>query len=105
MLKLLKTAFKHRDATVAYPAKPMQVDPNFRGKPEYNPEQCIACGACGAVAPDIFGYDDEGYAENIFEGDANTGTKEIADNLEADLIDAAEGCPTEAIKVQDSPFN
>ena len=68
-------------------------------------DECIACGACGAVAPDIFGYDDEGYAENIFEGDANTGTKEIADNLEADLIDAVEGCPTEAIKVQDSPFN
>ncbi len=56
-------------------------------------------------SPQIFWYDDEGYAENIFEGDANTGTKEIADNLEADLIDAAEGCPTEAIKVQDSPFN
>lgn len=51
MLKLLKTAFKHRDATVAYPAKPMQVDPNFRGKPEYNPEQCIACGACTAACP------------------------------------------------------
>ena len=25
-------------------------------------DECIACGACGAVAPDIFGYDDEGYA-------------------------------------------
>ena len=26
-------------------------------------DECIACGACGAVAPDVFGYDDEGYAE------------------------------------------
>ncbi len=68
-------------------------------------DECIACGACGAVAPDVFGYDDEGYAENVFSGDNNTGTVEIEANLEADVVDAAEGCPTEAIKVQDSPFN
>lgn len=68
-------------------------------------DECIACGACGAVAPDVFGYDDEGYAENIFAGDNNTGTVEISEDLDADLTDAAEGCPTEAIKVQDSPFN
>ena len=46
-------------------------------------DECIACGACGAVAPDIFGYDDEGYAENIFEGDANTGTKESSTSFTA----------------------
>lgn len=68
-------------------------------------DECIACGACGATAPEIFDYDDEGYAENIFSGDANTGTVAIPENLEADLMDAAEGCPTEAIKVQESPFN
>ena len=68
-------------------------------------DECIACGACGAVAPDVFGYDDEGYAENVFSGDNNTGTVAIEASLEADVIDAAEGCPTEAIKVQDSPYN
>ena len=68
-------------------------------------DECFACGACGAVAPDVFGYDDEGYAENVFSGDNNTGTVAIEASLEADVIDAAEGCPTEAIKVQDSPFN
>ena len=66
--------------------------------------ECIACGACGAIAPDVFGYDDEGYAENILEGDNNQGVVEITD-LENDVIDAAEGCPTEAIAVQDTPFN
>ena len=25
-------------------------------------ETCIACGACGAAAPDIYDYDDEGIA-------------------------------------------
>ena len=67
-------------------------------------DECIACGACGAVAPEIFDYDDEGLAQNIYNGDGNTGTVEIEEGLEADLIDAAEGCPTEAIKVQDSAF-
>lgn len=68
-------------------------------------DECIACGACGSVAPDIFDYDDEGYAENIFPGDNNTGKIAIEDeDLIADLIDAAEGCPTEAIKVSDTAF-
>lgn len=67
-------------------------------------DECIACGACGSVAPDIFDYDDEGLAENIYNGDGNSGTVEIGDDLVDDLIDAAEGCPTEAIKVADSSF-
>ena len=28
-------------------------------------DTCIACGACGATAPDIYDYDDEGLAEVI----------------------------------------
>ena len=67
-------------------------------------EECIACGACGPVAPEIFDFDDEGYAINVYNGDDNTGTVEIAEELHEDLIDAAEICPTEAIKVQDTPF-
>lgn len=68
-------------------------------------DECIACGACGSMAPDIFDYDDEGYAENIYHADGNKGVVEIGEDLHDDLIDAAEGCPTEAIKVSDSPFN
>lgn len=68
-------------------------------------DECIACGMCGSVAPDIFDFDDEGYSQNIYNGDGNTGTVEISENLHEDLTDAAEGCPTEAIKVSDSPFN
>ena len=65
---------------------------------------CIACGACGAIAPDIFDFDDEGIAFNVYNGDNNTGTVEIPEELHADLIDAAESCPTEVIKIADSPF-
>ncbi|MDE5977023.1 MAG: ferredoxin [Turicibacter sp.] len=68
-------------------------------------DECIACGACGAIAPDVFGYDDEGYAENIFNGDNNTGTIALEGDTETDAVEAAEGCPTEAIKIQETPFN
>jgi ferredoxin len=66
-------------------------------------ETCIACGACGAAAPDIFDYDDEGLAENII--DENSGTVEIPDVLEEDLEDAFEGCPTDSIKVAEASFD
>ncbi|SEA22104.1 ferredoxin [Thalassobacillus cyri] len=65
-------------------------------------DTCIACGACGATAPDIFDYDEEGLAEAILDG--NRGITEITGDLEEDLIDAEEGCPTESIQVSDQPF-
>lgn len=64
---------------------------------------CIACGACGATAPDIFDYDDEGIAYVIL--DDNTGTAEIPEILEEDMMDACDGCPTESIRVSDQPFD
>lgn len=67
-------------------------------------ETCIACGACGASAPDIFDYDDDGLAENIYEGDNNRGVVEIPEELYDDLEDAVDGCPTDSILVKDEPF-
>jgi ferredoxin len=66
-------------------------------------ETCIACGACGAAAPEIFDYNDEGVAFVIL--DENEGTAEVEENLFDDLDDALEGCPTVSIKVESSPFN
>jgi ferredoxin len=65
-------------------------------------ETCIACGACGAAAPDIYDYDDEGIAFVIL--DENKGIAEVPDELIDDMDDALEGCPTESIKVSDKPF-
>ena len=62
-------------------------------------DTCIACGACGAIAPDIFGYDDDQLAENIYSNDGNTGTVQIPSSLHVDLQDAQAGCPTNSIKV------
>jgi len=67
-------------------------------------DTCISCGACGATAPDIFDYDDEGLAEVVFGGDGNEGMTEIPEDLFDDMQDAADGCPTDSIKVADSPF-
>lgn len=65
-------------------------------------DTCIACGSCGSVAPDIFDYDDEGIAVNKLDG--NTGTSEIPANLEDELEDAALSCPSDSIKVSETPF-
>lgn len=66
-------------------------------------DTCIACGACGAAAPDIFDYDDEGLAFNLM--DDNTGTIVVPEELSEDLMDAFEGCPTDSIKVADESFD
>jgi ferredoxin len=68
-------------------------------------ETCIACGACGAAAPDIFGYDDEGLAENILEGDDNRGVVEVPEEMYDELEDAHSGCPTGSIKVAEQPLD
>ncbi|WP_404453218.1 ferredoxin [Oceanobacillus kapialis] len=65
-------------------------------------ETCIACGACGAAAPDIYDYDDEGIA--FVRHDDNSGTIKISSELEDDVLDAYEGCPTDSVKLSSEPF-
>ncbi len=59
-------------------------------KVKVNPNVCIGCGACQAVAPDVFEVNDEGVAEAII-------TDEISMDLVEDATDAKEGCPVNAI--------
>ncbi|GIO52622.1 MULTISPECIES: ferredoxin [Paenibacillus] len=68
-------------------------------------DTCIACGACGATAPDIYDYDDEGLAGVVYGGDDNTGNTEIPEEMYDDLQDAVDGCPTDSIKIADCPFH
>ncbi len=60
---------------------------------------CIACGACGSVAPDVFDYDDDGIAYNIIDDNENTAV--IPAELEDDVHDASDSCPTDAIKISE----
>ena len=66
-------------------------------------DTCIAFGACGAAAPDIYDYDDDGIAYVIL--DDNQGTMAVPEELHEDLEDAFDGCPTDSIKIADEPFD
>lgn len=66
-------------------------------------ETCIACGACGASAPDIYDYDEDGISFVIL--DENQGNVEIPETLLDDVEDACDGCPTDSIKISDEPFD
>lgn len=66
-------------------------------------DTCIACGACGAAAPDIYDYDDDGIAYVIL--DENKGVTAVPDDLLEDMEDAFDGCPTDSIKVENAPFD
>jgi ferredoxin len=63
---------------------------------------CIACGACGASAPEIFDYDEEGIAFSLL--DENAGEQEVPEELLEDMMDAFEGCPSDSIRLADEPF-
>ncbi len=66
-------------------------------------DTCIACGACGAAAPDIYDYDDDGIAYVIL--DDNKGVTPVPEELLEDMEDAFEGCPTDSIKVEEDQFD
>ncbi|AGH82386.1 hydrogenase 4 subunit H [Psychromonas sp. CNPT3] len=52
MFKLFKTIAKAgTHSTIQYPFAPLEVCDDFRGKPEHDPEQCIACAACTQACP------------------------------------------------------
>lgn len=60
-------------------------------------ETCIACGVCGASAPSVYDYDDEGIAFSLLGN--NEGTEEVPELWIEDVLDAQEGCPTESVRI------
>lgn len=69
-----------------------------------NKEACIACGSCNSAAPDIFDLDYDGIAEVIYEGDKNQGITLISEDLQEELQEAIDGCPTQCILLAEVPF-
>lgn len=67
-----------------------------------NQDTCISCGSCGAIAPEIFEYNDEGLSYYI--GDDNEGNVPVDADMLDDLEDAHDECPTNSIKMSDEPF-
>ena len=58
-------------------------------KVKVNEDACIGCGACLAVAPDVFEMNDNGLAY--------VAARQIGDDLEDAIMEAIETCPTGAI--------
>ena len=52
--------------------------------------KCIGCGACVAIAPETFDFDDEGLS------------KVINDAVTEDAKSASESCPVEAITIENT---
>lgn len=60
-------------------------------------ERCISCGACYAILPEVFDFDDDGLAEN--KTDQNMATLPLEPELVDLLLEAAHDCPTSAILI------
>ena len=63
-------------------------------------EDCIACGNCSAICPDIYDYDEDGIA--FCFRDDNTMTKEVEEKYRSLVLEACENCPTEAVVVDEN---
>ncbi len=58
-------------------------------KVKVDPDECIECGACIDICPEVFDWDEDGKAVSIVD--------EVPSDSEDDAVEAVEGCPTEAI--------
>lgn len=63
-------------------------------KLKVNKDICIGCGACQAIAPEVYEIEDDGLATVISD--------EISEEVMEDAIDAKEGCPVAAIEEVDA---
>ncbi len=62
-------------------------------KVKVNKDACIGCGACAAICDEIFEINDEGLSEAKVE--------EVKEELQDEVRDAADSCPTGAIEIEE----
>ena len=55
-------------------------------------DECSACGVCSDTCPEVFELDDETLKVKV---------DPVPDELEESCREAVEGCPTEAIKIEE----
>ena len=58
-------------------------------KVKVNKNACISCGACAAMLPNVFTFGDDDKAEVKLDV--------IPEDLQDEVMEALEGCPTNAI--------
>ena len=62
-------------------------------KVKVNKDACIGCGACAAICDEVFEINDEGLSVAKVE--------EVKEELQDEVRDAADSCPTGAIEIED----
>lgn len=62
-------------------------------KANVNQDACIRCGACTAVCPEVFDFNDE--------GNVSPKVDTIPEASKNAAIEAKEGCPTSAISIEE----
>lgn len=60
-------------------------------KANVDQDLCISCGACIDTCPEVFDWNDDDKAEAIVD--------EVPADLENQAQEAADNCPTDAIKI------
>ena len=61
-------------------------------KVKVNKDACIGCGACAAICDEVLEINDEGLSEAKVE--------EVKEELQDEVRDAADSCPTGAIEIE-----
>ena len=61
-------------------------------KAQVKKDACIACGLCTSIASEVFGFGDDGLAENVLGNDT-----ELPEEVKDSVQEAADSCPTSAI--------
>lgn len=67
----------------------------------YDKNSCIGAGACVVLSPDIFQPSDDGKVNLLGARDLGNEKFELITNSKESILEAAESCPVQAIKVID----
>ncbi len=67
-------------------------------KVKVNKDVCIGCGACTAIASDVFSFGEDNLAK---ANEENNDIDKMDDETKNDVMDALEGCPTSAIVIEE----
>lgn len=55
-------------------------------------QECIGCGMCIDICPEVFVYNDEGLS--------SVKSQEVNDSLKDSVVEAQEACPVDAIETE-----
>lgn len=69
-------------------------------KTKINREDCIACGNCSAICPEVYDYDEDGIA--FCHLDNNEYKIDVPKEYESLIKEACDNCPTESVIVKEN---